>query len=580
MHPVSGVLRFFSLFVGLVTLIPATTVFASDIVLEENLEPVYDTPVKKETGDPQSKNKVQVVDSTTPQATKSLPSPAQELMPSPASGERTLGLVEVITLTLQNNVAIAVQGYQTGIRQEEITSQKAPFDPNIVIEGRANENTSQNASAFAAPDVGNTERQSWKLGLSQRLVTGTQYELNYTGFRDETNSRFAGLNPQYTSRVEVNFTQPLLKNFGISPNKKDIFIAQNNLEISEYDFKSKVIDIITEAENTYWDLVFTLEDLKVKKQSVKRAEDLERRIRAQVKVGTLAPIEILQAQSEVASREEAVLISEKSIADTEDRLKNIMNISFGSAEGLKKFNPKDPPEFTIGKKIILENAIGEALDNRPDFLSRKKQLENQDITVKFNENQLWPSLDLVGTFGLNGLSGTANAFQQIGGGVQTSRFGGNYKESIDNVFSGQYKNWEVGLLFSYPLGNRAAESRLTASKLQAAQLLLEIKDLEKSIVVEVREAARQILTDIKRVHAARVARRLAEEKLSAEEKKFAVGLSTSFEVLEFQTDLAEQESRELEAVIDYKKSLSNFRKVKATTLAEHQIQLDSRSVKQ
>ncbi len=585
MHPIFGVLKPVPVCIGLMLFFVSPMAFGSSISLKETDLPIYDSATTQ--SQPKKNIKIKkgetpshalMADSTEDVKNKSSKVSIQEITPGTnTTGERLLGLRDVLGITLQNNVGIAVQEYQAGIREQEITGQDAVFDPSIVIEGRANENESQVASAFAAPDISNNEQQSWKVGLSQKLVTGTQYELNYTGFRDETNSAFAGLNPQYTSRVEVNVTQPLLKNFGIDTNKKDIFIAQNNLDISEFEFKSSVIDIITNAENTYWDLVFTREDLKVKKQSVKRAQDLERRVRAQVKVGTLAPIEILQAQSEVASREEGVLLADKAIADAEDQLKNIMNINFDSQEGQKVFKPLDPADFLLGKKIILSEAITEALENRPDFLVRKKELENQNINVKFNENQLYPSLDLVGTFGLNGLSGTAGSIQQFGGGAVRSRFGGNYGESLDDVFSGDFKNWEVGLLLNYPIGNRAAESRLTASRLQAAQLLLEIKDLEKSIVVEVRKASRQILTDIKRVHAARVARRLAEEKLAAEEKKFAVGLSTSFEVLEFQTDLAEQESRELKAIIDYKKSLSNFKKVKASTLAAHNISLDSRA---
>ncbi|QPJ63308.1 MAG: TolC family protein [Candidatus Nitronauta litoralis] len=585
MHPIFRVFRPVPVCFGLTLILFNSTASGSSISLKETDLPAYDSaasqsqPIKNTKSEKgEAPSPALIVDLNGDQKKTGSAASIQTIDQSiDAPEERLLGLRDVLSITLQNNVAIAVQEYQTGIRQQEITGQDAVFDPSIVIEGRANENESQIASAFAAPDISNNERQSWKVGLSQKLVTGTQYELNYTGFRDETNSAFAGLNPQYTSRVEVNVTQPLLKNFGIDTNKKDIFIAQNNLDISEYEFKSGVIDIITNAENTYWDLVFTREDLKVKKQSVKRAQDLERRVRAQVRVGTLAPIEILQAQSEVASREEGVLLAEKAIADAEDQLKNIMNINFDSQEGKKEFKPLDPADFMLGKKIVLSEAITEALENRPDFLVRKKELENQNINVKFNENQLYPSLDLVGTFGLNGLSGTAGSIQQFGGGSVRSRFGGNYGQSLDDVFSGDFKNWEVGLLLNYPIGNRAAESRLTASRLQAAQLLLEIKDLEKSIVVEVRQASRQILTDIKRVHAARVARRLAEEKLAAEEKKFAVGLSTSFEVLEFQTDLAEQESRELKAIIDYKKSLSNFKKVKASTLTAHNISLDSRA---
>ncbi len=586
MRPNFWVIRPTSVCFGLAFLLSVSNAQGSSISLKETDLPVYDSRAGKTHTPGKSTSENELPSSPTlivqgngdnKSSNSKSPIPTVALPKNLSTEERLLALRDVLSITLQNNVAIAVQEYQTGIRQQEITGQDAVFDPSIVIEGRANENEAQVASAFAAPDVSNNEQQSWKVGLSQKLVTGTQYELNYNGFRDETNSAFAGLNPQYTTRVEVSVTQPLLKNFGISTNKKDIFIAQNNMDISEFEFQSRVIDIITTAENTYWDLVFTREDLQVKKQSVKRAQDLERRVRSQVKVGTLAPIEILQAQSEVASREEGVLLAEKAIADTEDQLKNIMNINFDTQEGRKVFKPLDPADFLVGKKIILSEAITEALENRPDFLVRKKELESQNITIKFNENQLYPSLDLIGTFGLNGLSGTAGSIQQFGGGAVRSRFGGNYGESLGDAFSGDFKNWEVGLLLNYPIGNRAAESRLTASRLQASQLLLEIKDLEKSIVVEVRKASRQILTDIKRVHAARVARQLAEEKLVAEEKKFAVGLSTSFEVLEFQTDLAEQESRELKAVIDYKKSLSNFQKVKASTLTAHNITLDSRA---
>jgi outer membrane protein TolC len=187
--------------------------------------------------------------------------------------------------------------------------------------------------------------------------------------------------------------------------------------------------------------------------------------------------------------------------------------------------------------------------------------------VQFNENQLYPSLDLVASFGLNGISG-----KDVGG----SPFGGNFGRSQERTFSGDASTWEGGFIFKYPLGNRDAESRLTAAKLEVAQLLMAIKDLEKTIVLEVREATRQITTDKKRVQVARVARKLAEEKLSAEEKKFEVGLSTSFNVLEFQTDLAEQQSKELKAIIDFNKSKIKFRKVLATALEEYDIRMDSK----
>ncbi len=479
-----------------------------------------------------------------------------------------MSLQDVIANTLKNNVSIAIQNFQSQIRKQEIITQEAEFDPNISLEGNATQERQLSAFSVSNPKT-NVNTQSFELGFDQKLKLGTQYELKFRNERTETDSFFSKLSPLYSTRFEVNLTQPLLKNFGQDINSSDIYIAKNNLVISDFEFKNKVIEVISEAENVYWDLVFSREDLKVQQKSVQRAKDLERRVRAQVEVGTLAPLEILQAQSEVASREEAVIQARKLIQDNQDNLKNILNIPFDSPDGMKEIQPLDSPQFLIETPISLKDSIRTALMKRPDHLSKKKELDSKNILVKFNENQLYPTLDLVASFGLNGIAGDRSGIPP------PSPFTGNFGRSQERTFSGDASTWEGGLLFKYPLGNRAAKSRLSAAKLAAAQLLMDIKDLEKTIVVEVREAIRQINTDKKRVQAARIARKLEEEKLSAEEKKFEVGLSTSFSVLEFQTDLAEQQSKELKAIIDFNKSKIKFRKVLATTLEEYNIRMNS-----
>ena len=478
-----------------------------------------------------------------------------------------LSLKDVIAQTLKNNVAIAVQDFQSKIRKEEIITQESVFDPTLSLEGNATQEKQLSSFAVSNP-ITQLNTQRIELGLEQKLKLGTQYELKFRNDRIETDSNFAALSPQYNSRFEINLTQPILKNFGLDINKSSIYIANNNLDISDFDFKNKVIEVVADTENVYWNLVFSLEDLKVQQKSVERAKDLERRVKAQVEVGTMAPLEILQAKSEVASREEAVIQAHKLIQDNQDNLKNILNIPFDSPEGLKEIHPLDSPQFLVEAPVSLRDSILTAIKNRPDYLKKRKELSNKHIQAKFNENQLYPTLDLVASFGLNGISG-----REVG----SSPFSGAYGRDIERAFSGDASSWEGGFLFKYPLGNREAESRLAVSKLETAQLLMDIKDLEKTIVVEVREAARLINTNKKRVQAARVARKLAEEKLSAEEKKFEVGLSTSFNVLEFQTDLAEEQSKELQAIVDFNKSKIKLRKVLATTLEEYDIQMASDS---
>ncbi|MZH05186.1 MAG: TolC family protein [Nitrospinae bacterium] len=493
---------------------------------------------------------------------------ADPLSPAPTS----LSLKAAIEDTLKNNVAIAVQKYNSKINEQSIFEKEADFDTTLDFEFSAGEETRQAAGAFANPVKSRNQNYDWDFSISKKFMTGADYELSFDSNRNLTNSTFAGLNPQYTSDLNLSFTQPLLKDFGIDNNKREIYIAKNNQKISDFEFKASVIDVITEAENTYWDLVFSIEDLKVKKKSLERAQDLEKQVKAQVEVGTMAPLEMLQAQSEVASRDQLLLSAQDLIQDNEDNLKNILNYSFDSEQGRSSLNPSEPPVFDPGTEGTLEEAIQIALNDRPDLLVKKKELENRNIEVKYNENQTYPTLDLVSSLGLNGISG--EAINITSGTVQgKSKFGGGYDNALSDLGSGKYHLWEFGFNLSYPLGNRAAKSRLVAKKLEVAQLLLDIKDVEKTIAVEVREAYRQIKTDIKRVHAARIARKLAEEKLSAEEKKFEVGLSTSFNVLEFQEDLAEEQSNEIKAIIDYKKSRNRLRQVKAQTLKENNIQL-------
>ena len=477
----------------------------------------------------------------------------------------SLTLKETIERVLKNNISISVQSYNSKINAQFIFEKEAVFDPTIDFEFTIAEETRQSTTVSTLSDPKSRNKDyDWDLSVTQKFITGGDYEFSFDSNKSETSSSLSSLNPVYSTDLALTVTQPLLKDFGIDLNKREIYIAKNDQKISDHQFTEKVIDTVTDAENIYWDLVFSIEDLKVKETSLQRARDLEKQVKAQVDVGTLAELEILQAKSDVASREERLLNAQNLIDDNGDNLKSILNFSFDSEEGLKEIIPADSPVFEPGAENSLEEALKTALIHRPDLLAKKMELENRNIEAKYNENQTLPTLDLVGSLGLNGLSG------------DSSTKNGSYDSALSEAFSTDFRLWQFGINLSYPLGNRAAKSKLAIKRLEVAQLLLNIKDLEKTIVVEVREAHRQIKTDIKRVQATRVARKLAEEKLNAEEKKFKVGLSTSFNVLEFQEDLAEKQSNEIKAVIDYNKSLNRLNQVMARTLEEHDIKLFSK----
>ena len=491
-------------------------------------------------------------------------------------GSIVLSLKDAIIRALSNNVSIAVESFNSKVKKETIIDSLSEFDATLGLELSTARKTQQLASAFSSPNRMENDNDNWDLSLSQKLVTGANYQFNFTNNRNKTNSATAGLNPSYSSEFQLSLTQPLLKNFGIDLNKRNIHIAKNEVDISDHEFKTKVIETVSEVENIYWDFVFTLGDLEVKQKSLERAKDLQRRVKAQVLVGIMAPIETLQAESEVASREEFLLSAQDSIDDNQDKLKNILNIDFSSPEGLSPIYPSNQANVLI-VDFDFNEIVKMALSNRPDYLAKKKDLENKNILVKYQENQIYPSVDLVGSLGINGLSGEATTITS-GTFQGTSAYGGSYGNSLTDALSTNYYDWEFGVKFSYPLGNRSAKSKLSASRLEKAQLILGIKDLEKKIILEVRESARQLKTDSKRIKAATVAKKLAEEKLKAEEKKFEVGLSTSFNVLKFQEDLAEAQSNEIKTIIDYKQSRVLFRKSIASTLKHHDVTLTTKEI--
>ncbi len=484
----------------------------------------------------------------------------------------SLSLREAIELTLENNLDIRVERFNPRISEAMIIVEKGAFDPTIALDLSINKDKRPVANAYADPDVSEGEGINWGIGIRQDLITGGNYQLRFTNERRKSNSSYSGLNPQYTSDLTLTLTQPLLKDFGIGLNKRKIIIASNNKDISLNQFKAVVITKISEVQNMYWDIVFNIEDLKVKRQSLALAQDLEKRVRTQVKVGTMAPIEILQAQAEVASREEGVIIAENMVKDSEDRLKRAMNIEGDSPYWGLPIYPTDRPLFEV-VEIDNNEALKTSFEKRPDFVQAKIDLSNKKIEVKYKKNQIFPNIDLIGSFGLNGLSGDAREVSFGGTTIPPSRFGGGYEDTLDRLGSGSYYSWEAGVKVNIPLGNRSAKSNLTAARIEEKKVLISLKNLEQKIALEIREAVRGIETNIKRVNATKLARRLAEQKLDAEEKRFEVGLSTSFNILEFQKDLAEEQSKEIKAIIDYNKSLVKLERVKGTTLEKNEIRL-------
>ncbi len=477
------------------------------------------------------------------------PSPAAAPEPpvAPVAPGKTVGvsLREAIGLTFANNLDLQIEAITPQIRAAEIGEQQGAFDPTVGAQAQYLRDRSPSESTAAGND---TRVAAGQVTLSQRLPLGTQYELSYNTDRLKNNSLFSTLNPSYSAEVLLQVTQPLLRNFGTDVNRTGIVIAQRNQEAAQATFRGTVQNTLFSTVQTYWTLVQAKDALDVARESLRLAQQLLQQNRVQVQVGTMAPIEVTQAEAGVASREEGVIVAEANLRDAEDQLKRQILLDPANAFDYT-IVPTDRPEFAPVEVQLAPN-LEAALRFRPELDAARITTRAQEANLRLARNQALPELNVVGSLGLNGLDDDWPGAN------------GDIVSEADN----QYQ-WSAGLVFTYPLGNRVARSRLTSAELALRQTQTQVRTLELQVTEEVRAAVRAVNTNVQRVEATREATRLAREQLTAEQRRLAVGLSTSFEVLSLQTDLATAQNAEIRAITDYRVSLANLDRVAGILLS-------------
>ncbi|MCZ6480359.1 MAG: TolC family protein, partial [candidate division NC10 bacterium] len=316
-----------------------------------------------------------------------------------------------------------------------------------------------------------------------------------------------------------------------------------------------IMDVVTQIQDVYWDLVFTIEDLKVEQRSLRLAQELAEVNRARVRAGVAAPVEITQAETDIAAREARVTEAEKRMRDAEDRLKVVLNIPKEGEWG-GAVHPADPARFSPITPD-LPGAVADALRMRPEYEVAKIQVTNRELDLRFTRNQLLPDLSFQGSVGINGLSALDPS----------------YGDALDDLGSGNNFSYSAGLVITIPLGNRAARAEFIKAQLEVQQAQVSLRDLEFEITAQVREAVRRVKADAKLVAEIRAARELAEEQLRIEQIRLEAGVSTTFEVLRFQRDLAVAQSAEVRSLTNYYKSIANLDRVRGVVLEKHRIQM-------
>ena len=497
----------------------------------------------------------------------------------PAQARRVFDLTvdDAIERALDRNLDIAVERLNPQLQDMSVAEANSAFMPNLnssfdVGHSLRPSQSQLDGTGQLTRRAIDSERGNAVLGLEQSVRWyGGRYSIDWNNARTETNNVFFSYNPSYTSNVALSYTQPLLRGFRIDDPRRRLLVSRLNRHISDIDLRETIANTLAEVRRAYWDLVYAKASVGVQQQALDLAERLVRDNRARVEIGTLAPIDVVQAQSEAAARRQSLAEAEQQLRTAEIALKQLIVDGTDDEAWDAEINAVDRPVLDQGQ-IDVDAAIRTALDARTDVARTRRQQEINDVTLQNLENATLPALDLVGSFRLQGQGGTERISPFLGGPASLTIPGG-YGDALDDVFRADFPDWTVRLQLSYPLGQSAQKAAHARARLQVQQTRAQIRQIELRIAAEVTNAAVQIESVQERIDAARAARELAEEQLDAEESKFEVGTSTNFFVVQAQRDLATARDSELRAILDYQNAVIEFERVQQTSLSRAGISL-------
>jgi outer membrane protein TolC len=483
----------------------------------------------------------------------------------------SLSLEDCIMKAMKNNLGIAIEVLNPELSDIAVTQAKEMFLPALSLSYNKRDTSQASFSFLESATQVSSVRNSWSADISQLMPTGGNFSISLDGYKNETNQRLQTINPRFGNTLTFSFSQPLLRNFGLKTTRREIIIARNNLDISETQLKRSLQQTVYDVEQAYWALVGYIENLKVRQQSLMLAQDLLEKNKRSVEVGTLAPIEILSAQSAVASREADIIEAETQVKDSEDNLRILLNLAAEGIEEDLKIIPADTPDFTK-HEVTFEEALRTAIENRPDLNGTRIDLKNREINLNYAKNQLLPALNLTASYWSPGISGTQIIYDPLNpfaDPIDRIEYGAG--DALKDAFGFTYKNWSVGFTLDIPLDSVFSRANYAQAKVNMQQTLLRLQDQEQQIYLEVKSAVRAVQNNYERVQAYKVARELAEETLQAEEEKFKVGISTPYFVLQYQTELTTAQTNELRAIVDYNLSLATLERTLGTSLEKKNI---------
>lgn len=501
------------------------------------------------------------------------PMPSGERVGVTAADPMLLTLEAAIEMALANNNDIDVSRNDAGIAEFNLKAARGIYDPLFNSQTFFESRTTPTASTIGgAVDGKVTQKQFYNdLGLSGFVPRfGGSYDVIFNSARTNTSNRNATLNPQFPAALIASYVQPLWRNRSIDANRRSIEIAKKNVEISDSQLQQKAIAVISGVEQAYWDLVFALRNLQVQTDTLRQAREQLESNKRLVEKGVLAPIEIVAANAQISTFEQAIYLAQESVTRTENTLKTLLLPDRTAAEWSRPLTPVTPAEIDP-PRIGLDVAVTEAFKNRPEIAQYEDVADINRVDQRFYRNQTKPQIDFVGSYTSAGLAGTPNPLAAGGGATVPDNLRGGYFTSLGNLLAQDFPTYRAGVQINFPLRNRTAKANLGRVMVEGERLANNRAQVEQLIEADVRNALQALRSAEARLTSATEARVAAEELYASEQRQFRAGTTTFYLVLQRQTDLTAARGRELQARTDLNKAVSEFRRAIGTTLSANSV---------
>jgi len=440
--------------------------------------------------------------------------------------------------------------------------------------------TTAQSSAFLTGSNSLTQQQNvGNFGISKGFLTGTIVNLGLNNTNSSSNNPRNDFNPSTSSALNLSITQHLLQGFGSAVNGRQIRIARNNREVSDLTFKLQVETTVAAVMNLYWDLVSFNKAVQVAKDALAASQQLLENNRRQVEVGTLAPIEVVRAEAEIASREQARTLADTRLLQQETILKTALSKTGVSSPAIAgaRIIPTDQITVPNVEPVIpIQELVGQALSSRPELSQSRIQLTNQELTIRGSKNALLPTLDLVASTSNSALAGEPNTLPALPGSLRsnTAFFIGGYGTVLSQLFARNFPNYSVGFNLNIPLRNRAAQAQVISDQITYRQQQLALQRLENQVRVDVQNAMIGVSQARAGYLSARKAEVLQQQTLDAEQKKLQLGASTIYNVILAERDLVTAQSTSLTAEAAYAKAKVELDRSTGQILYNNSVSMD------